>query len=227
MAHWTASEYWAVSSLFRPLCKLWSLCEGNESCCRSCWQCWWEWRTKYSILLLLKLFPIILFFFFNSFNSFISFHKCIINSIRLLFKWQMNWWAVNRMCTKGPAGCWLEGTVYVSFSIPLSGQCNQRDCYATYSPIIADSNDSNSPIWSNTQNVRTETAVGATFFVRDSVHSPATSGTNRSALQSSSSSGASGLTEDCLHLGIRDMCRWIPTYNGEAFGLKHSVTQRS
>ena len=119
--------------------------------------------------------------------------------------------------------------MYVTFSIPLSGQCNQRDCYASYSPIIADSNDSNSPIWSNTQNVRTETAVGATFYVRDSVHSPATSGTNRNSQQSisSSSSSASGLAEDCLHLGIRDMCRWIPTYNGEAFGLKHSVTQRS
>ena len=122
--------------------------------------------------------------------------------------------------------------MYVTFSIPLSGQCNQRDCYASYSTIIADSNDSNSPIWSNTQNVRTETAVGATFFVRDSVHSPATSGTSRGSQQSSSSSsssssGASGLAEDCLHLGIRDTCRWIPTYNGEAFGLKHSVTQLS
>ena len=131
------------------------------------------------------------------------------------------------------AGCWLEGTVYVSFSIPLSGPCNQRDCYASYSPIISDSTDRNSPLQNLSQNVRTETAVGATFFVRDSVHSPATSGTCKIPSQidgsssNSSSSSVTGLGEDCLRAGIRDMCKWIPTYNGEAFGLKHSVTQSS
>ena len=132
------------------------------------------------------------------------------------------------MIDAGPAGCWLEGTVYVTFSIPLSGQCNQRECYASYSPIIADSTDRNSPIWSSNENICTETAVGATFFVRDSVHSPATSGTSRYPLQrDGSNSSASGLSEDCLRLGTKDTCKWIPTYNGEAFGLKHSVTHHS
>ena len=119
--------------------------------------------------------------------------------------------------------------MYVSFSIPLSGPCNQRDCYASYSPIVSDSTDRNSPLQNMSQNVRTETAVGATFFVRDSVHSPATSGTCKSPSQGdgSSSSSVTGLGVDCLRAGIRDMCRWIPTYNGEAFGLKHSVAQCS
>ena len=80
-------------------------------------------------------------------------------------------------------------------------------------------------MWNNTQNVRTETAVGATFFVRDSVHSPATSGTSRNLTHREGSSSVSGLGEDCLRLGTKDTCRWIPTYNGEAFGLKHSVSQ--
>lgn len=228
------------------------------------------------------------------------------------------------ICSVGE-GCWLEGTVYVNFSIPLGGQQWGRDCYAFYSLDAVsngrvglnsnsnnhDGGDDNSNTNDANRNENTSSNDGVrsdsvspssgvsssyqvnsginrwpegvhitqlsgqvpgpscSFVMKDTILSPSTSGTTsksnvsvrahndedgdhlvtshsssssssysnksrqsnqdgnvknidsstnnskNSSSRGSSSSGGSG--------SVLDVCRWIPTYTGEAFGLRHSV----
>jgi hypothetical protein len=109
--------------------------------------------------------------------------------------------------------------VYVYFSIPLSKHYDGHDCYAAYTAISnTGSAQQNNQSIDSSQGRRFQSAVPITYFVKDTVTSPLTSGTSRS---NSSGSGRSG--ERDSNSEVKDACRWAATYNGEAFGLKHSV----
>ena len=120
----------------------------------------------------------------------------------------------------GSAGCWLEGTVYVSFSIPLDKDYDQESCYASYSPVSRSETTSSLGLFGNlpVESVGVASSVNISYTVKDTVHSPSISGTTKNA-----SSHMAG-DDDDSHTK-RDICRWLHTYNGEAFGLRHSVSE--
>ena len=109
--------------------------------------------------------------------------------------------------------------MFVSFSIPLDKEYDQESCCASYSPVSR-SGTSSMGIFGNQSDapVGPSSSVNINFTVKDTVHSPSISGKTRNA-----SLHMEGEDEDSH--SKRDICRWLHTYNGEAFGLRHSVRE--
>lgn len=113
--------------------------------------------------------------------------------------------------------CWLEGTTYLNFSIPLGKQYTGADCHASYSPsdLVPNPSRDGRPL---------------TFTVKDTVQSLITSGIkvdpNSSRVIGDPSPGSGDSENLSYKSGKNDnltVCRWLPTYIGEAFGLRHSL----
>lgn len=118
--------------------------------------------------------------------------------------------------------------MYVYFSIPLRKNYDGHDCYAAYTAISNSGHaQQNSQSTDSGQGRRLQSAVPITYFVKDTVTSPLTSGSSRSTGVNSSGSGQSGEKDMPSTSELKDACRWAATYNGEAFGLKHSVRYHS
>jgi hypothetical protein len=114
--------------------------------------------------------------------------------------------------------------VYVYFSIPLRKHYDGHDCYAAYTAVSnTGSAQQNNRSMDSGQGRRSQSAVPISYCVKDTVTSPLTSGTSRSSGGNISGSGSGQSGERDSNSEVKDACRWAATYNGEAFGLKHSV----
>jgi hypothetical protein len=116
--------------------------------------------------------------------------------------------------------------VYVYFSIPLRKHYDGHDCYAAYTAVSNTGRaQQNNQCMDSGQGRRSQSAVPISYCVKDTVTSPLTSGTSRSSGVNISGSGSGGgqSGERDSNSEAKDVCRWAATYNGEAFGLKHSV----
>lgn len=113
--------------------------------------------------------------------------------------------------------------MYVYFSIPLRKHYDGHDCYAAYTAVNStESVQRNSQNTESAQGRRSHSAVPITYCVRDTVTSPLTSGSSRSV--GANGSGHFEKRDTTSTSDTKDACRWAATYNGEAFGLKHSVS---